>query len=138
MPAHQTFAAVGSRLTSAGLKLTATQWRANRLVDALAQKATEHATWARASSALLRSARLAVRHAAALLGVVTHAANHHVVEVVDEAGKVTHNTLRDAMEPPAGKKRAQPRAAKVQEQWEEAKSNTLDAKALPLRTAREA
>ena len=39
MPAHQTSAAIGVQTLSNGDKLSATDWRANRLVDALAKQA---------------------------------------------------------------------------------------------------
>ena len=45
---------------------------------------------------LLGSARAAVKHASALLGRVTHAANNCVLENVQEDGTVVQRTCRDS------------------------------------------
>ena len=51
------------------------------------------------------SATAAVKHAAALLGCTTHAANNHQVSMVDESGGTVTKLLRDATPAPQGKKR---------------------------------
>ncbi len=54
---------------------------------------------------LIASCEEAVRHAAPLLGSVTHAANPHKMTVVDDEGNVSHKVCRDAMEAPRQPKR---------------------------------
>ena len=98
MPAHQTTAAIGARILSNGELLSAIDWRANRLVDALAKQAAAHRQAPRAITRLLASARLAVRHAASLLGQVTHAANNCRIEVAQPDGSFEHRTCRDAQQ----------------------------------------
>ncbi len=52
---------------------------------------------------------MAVRHAAALLGAVTHAANHHQVPVQRPDGSWGTKTARDAQQPQTtGRKRPRP------------------------------
>ena len=78
MPAHLGVHAACGRRGSDGRPITVLDWRANRLVDKLASLVSARAPLAKPCSALLRSAKAAVLHAAAQLGAVTHAANHHV------------------------------------------------------------
>ena len=62
---------------------------------------------------LLEAAATALRHAAMLLGRVTHAANHHVVYVPDDSGKQVVKVLRDAVQCEHRRKRSlSPAAAK--------------------------
>ena len=96
LPAHLAMGAIGARRLSDGKLLTAVDWRANRLVDALAKQA---ATTRRAPAAvvrLLKSARAAIRHSAALLGEVTHAANNHRTVVTLADGSQVAKLVRDA------------------------------------------
>ncbi len=51
-------------------------------------------------SRLLDSARLAVRHAAKLLGRVTFCANNHTIQVVGDEGKHVNQTVRDSVDAP--------------------------------------
>jgi len=101
LPAHQTTAAIGERLLSNGRLFSAIDWRANRLVDALAKKAAAERQAPAAITRLLGSAKAAVRHAAALLGEVTHAANNHRTNVTGPDGSVHVKVVRDAMPKPA-------------------------------------
>ena len=73
MPAHKSHHAIGNALLSNGNALSATDWRANRLVDCLAKAAAKILAAPSSVSAFLRSADAAAAHAACLLGVVTHA-----------------------------------------------------------------
>ncbi len=105
MPAHQSIAMVGERKLSDGSRLSTVDWRANRLVDSLAKQAAAERELPRAAARLLDSAAAAVRHAATLLGRVTHGANNLELQVVDEDGTVTKRVLRDARPRPSGHKR---------------------------------
>jgi len=99
MPAHQSLGAIGTRELSNGKLLTGRDWRANRLVDALAKMAAAKMQAPRATRALLESGQVAAKHAAALLGVVTHAANNHKVPHLLPGGAGGFRTLRDAQQP---------------------------------------
>jgi hypothetical protein len=79
--------------------LTGIDWRANRLADVLAKQAARTMQAPKAIIRLLESGRSAVRHAAALLGVVTHTANHHRVAVQRPDGTWSSRTIRDAQQP---------------------------------------
>ena len=81
MPAHQSIAAVGEGRLSSGARLSMLDWRANRLVDALAKEAAAEHQPPPAVAKLLHSAKSAVKHYAMLLGRITHAANHYTVMV---------------------------------------------------------
>ena len=54
-------------------------WRANRLVDALAEIAAAHDAAPSKVVRFLKKADAAAAHAACLLGIVTHAANNHLI-----------------------------------------------------------
>ena len=105
LPAHQTFAGVGVRELSKGHKMSVLDWRANRLVDALAKQAAAKHQLPAAIVRRLDSATCATKHAAMLLGQVTHAANNHRVEVVDSNGIASTKLMRDAVPMPLGRKR---------------------------------
>ena len=96
MPAHQQLDAVRNRALSNKRFMTTVDWRANRLVDALAKKAARTTHAPRAVTCLLESANVAVRHAAALLGVVTHAANNQKVPVQRPDGSWGFTVQRDS------------------------------------------
>jgi len=105
MPAHQSLRAVGEAKLSNGVRLTAADWRANRLVDALAKNAAKEVQAPRQLLALMASADAATLHAAALLGCVTYAANNHKVSEVGPDGSMIIRAMRDAEARPASKKR---------------------------------
>ena len=111
MPAHQPLSAIGSAVLSNGKLLSGVDWRANRLVDALAKQAATTVRAPREVRCLLESGRAAVKHAAALLAVVTHAANHHKEPVQRRDGTWSTRCMRDAQQPAAGTRR-QPRQVK--------------------------
>ena len=96
LPAHLLMAAIGERKLFNGTRLTAIDWRANRLVDALAKQAAATRQAPAPVLQVLKSAKAAVRHSAALLGEVTHAANNHKTEVTTvDVSRVT-KVIRDA------------------------------------------
>jgi hypothetical protein len=113
MPAHRPLAAIGTRRLSNGKLLTAVDWRSNRLVDVLAKQAAATREAPRAVSLLLKSAQAAVRHASALLGRVTVAANHHEASTTQEDGTEKIVVKRDAQQPDAATRarRSRKRAA---------------------------
>ena len=90
---------------SNGRKLTMLDWRANRLVDALAKRSALEAQYLPEAIKLIKSAEAAVRYAAMLLGRTTHAANNHHTVVTDENGKQYNKVIRDAMPAPQRPKR---------------------------------
>ena len=100
MPAHLSMASIGVTSKSNRKELTALDWRANRLVDALAKQAAAQRQAPESLTRLLKSAKVAVKHAAALLGEVTHAANNHKVVVNRPDGRVVTQVLRDATPKP--------------------------------------
>ena len=110
-PAHQSRAAVGVATLSDGKLVSWTDWRANRLADALAKSAAGHRAMPISTERFLKSATAAARHAAGLLGAVTHAANNHVVQVVDDQGRITRQVCRDAEPRPSGPRPSHMRAA---------------------------
>ena len=68
-------------LRGSQLPFTTVDWRANRLVDALAKLSALEAQYLPAAIKLLKSAEKAVLYAAKLLGRVTYAAEHHSIKV---------------------------------------------------------
>ena len=100
IPAHTSPAAIGEAKRSDGARLSHIDWRANRLADGLAKQAAASTQAPAAVIRLLVSAFAAVRHAAKLLGRVTHLANHYTVEVVADDGTVTTKTVRDSADKP--------------------------------------
>ena len=107
-PAHQTAHAIGERVCSNGRRLSTIDWRANRLVDALAKQAAAAVRTTKEATQLVASARVAALHAACCLGQVTHEANNHRVTRVDAEGKEVVVTVRDAE--PAPRRTKRPRA----------------------------
>jgi hypothetical protein len=75
-------------------------WRANRLVDMLAKAAADALQCSVHVQKLLPSADAAVAHAACLLGVVTHVANHCAVTVVVDGGGSATRFARDSVDKP--------------------------------------
>ena len=95
IPAHLTESAVGTTLPC-GRKFSATDWRANRLADALAKSvAKEHAIPLNVQE-LLIAGSIATQHACALLGVVTYAANHKEVIATRKDGTTFVKKVRDS------------------------------------------
>ena len=78
-------------------------WRANRLADVLAKEAAHQERVSASTLSYLRAARVAYANSIALLGRITHLANHHPVQT-DEGVRL----VRDS----AGKRPARTRGAK--------------------------
>lgn len=105
MPAHQPFSAIGEKVLSDGKLLTGIDWRAKRFVDSLAKLAAASKQAPRAAVRLLESGRAAVRHAAALLGCVTHAANNYKQAYPRADDTWAYRNMRDAQQPINHRKR---------------------------------
>ena len=88
MPAHTSCAGIEALVKSDGRPLTVPEWRANQLADALAKRAAPLSSLAGAIIKELKVAGEALRHAAALLGVVTKRANQHPTTRVLHDGSV--------------------------------------------------
>jgi len=100
LPAHLTLQAVGERKLSNGVRMTIIDWRANRLVDALAKMAAAQSKMPPAMLALLKTATLAAQYSARLLGRVTHAANNCPELVLNEDGTSSQVLRRDSQSAP--------------------------------------
>ena len=95
-PAHQSVLSIGQRKGSDGHKVSTKDWRANRLVDAIAKQGAEMFRASIATRALVASARMANIHAACNLGRITFAANNHRVDSMDEFGNTVTTICRDS------------------------------------------
>jgi hypothetical protein len=100
VPAHQSIAMIGEKQLPDGTRLSAIDWRANRLADALAKLAAGRRLLPKGASDLLKSGEAAVRYAAGILGMATRGANECKVSQVDQDGKEVTRTMRDATEAP--------------------------------------
>jgi hypothetical protein len=96
MPAHTAQSQIGIARMSDGAPVTAEQWRGNRLVDIAAKKAAARHTVGKDVMLALDTAEQIAGFGAAVLGIVTHAANNHRVEVVQPDGTVSHTVVRDS------------------------------------------
>ena len=108
-PAHLSQASIGKPTSDGERIITAVDWRANRLADALAKEAAAvHAADA-PTVRLLRSAEEAAKYHLALLGAVTHRANHCPVRLtVNGEEKWTYKS--DSVDRPKAATAAQKRA----------------------------
>jgi len=75
-------------------------WRANRLVDALAKTGAASVAPAPETIDLVTSAETLVRHRLAQLAQATHRANNHSVTILNEAGEWVTKVLRDSVSRP--------------------------------------
>jgi hypothetical protein len=108
-PAHLSQASIGKSANGIDREITAIDWRANRLADALAKEAAaEHAADA-ATMRMVNSAEEAAKFHMALLGAVTHRANHCPVHM-EVDGVWTWVNKRDSLERPKAATAAQRRA----------------------------
>jgi hypothetical protein len=96
MPAHGAQHSIGVATKSDGVAISPLDWRANRLVDALAKLAAQESKVPKEALELADSATAAVSFAMAKLGAVTHAANHFPVETVLPDGTITKSLKRDS------------------------------------------
>ena len=113
VPAHLAHSAVGEAKLSDGTRLTAVDWRSNRLVDKLAKIAAGANCEPKSITELVVSLEAATSHAAALLGIVTHAANNHKIKVTNEQGQEVVRTVRDSVDKPKGKRPPPAKAAQA-------------------------
>ena len=97
VPAHLGEAAVGT-FRACGREFTATDWRANRLADALAKNVSRFYAIEEEDEKMVKSAEAAAKHACTLLGAVTHAANHLKIECVNANGETVYLVKRDSID----------------------------------------
>ena len=98
MPSHVARARLGVVLRSDGQPVTELDWRANRLVDALARRRAFAEAAPRADVHRLELAARAAAAAAAALGACTFAANHHPVTCTSASGATIRVVRRDAVD----------------------------------------
>ena len=122
VPAHLTEAAIGATLPC-GRRFSATDWRASRLADALAKSVAKGNAVPDNVQSLVKAASLASKHACALLGVVTQAANNHEADGVRKDGSACKIRTRDTVAP---SKKAQPAAAKAKVTILEPQSDAME------------
>jgi hypothetical protein len=108
MPAHTAQSKIGIVHMSDGAVVSAVQWRGNRLVDIAAKKAAACHTVDKDVMRAIDTAEQIAWFGAAGLGIVTHAANNHRIEVMQPDGTVSHSVVRDSAPIPL-----KDRAAKV-------------------------
>jgi len=111
MPAHGSKAVIGIALKSNNEAVTAIDWRANRLADALAKAAASRFRIPGNARRAIATALRTYEQAAAVAGIVTHAANNHHVSATAQDGTYVHRRLRDALPPatrPTSSRAAQP------------------------------
>ena len=109
MPAHQTPAAIGNALKSSGAPITASDWRANHLVDGLAKLAAGNEATTSQEARLVSSAEHLVRHCAGQLATATHNANNCIERYLDGKSEWKARTKRDSQEfPKTATKKLQP------------------------------
>ena len=95
-PAHTSWATLASRMRADGLPITAQDWRANSLADALAKMAARatRAPWSvRKRCRCLQAAR---RYGAAIAGVACQAANNYVTYGHKQDGTYGEVKYRDS------------------------------------------
>ena len=102
MPAHGAQSSIHRARRSDGLHLTALDWRANRLVDALAKAAAQQHRVPKQLRQFVDDAAAALEYALAKLATVTYAANHFHCAVTLPDGSTTQRVKRDssAQKPP--------------------------------------
>jgi len=100
MPSHGTKGSIGNACKSDGGMVTATDWRANRLADALAKAAAGRFRVPSATRNAVTTALRAYEQSAAVAGIVTYAANNFCLSTTAQDGTYVHKRLRDA-QPPA-------------------------------------
>ena len=96
MPAHRGQSSIHHARRSDGFPITAVDWRANRLVDALAKAAAQEKRVPRHVMQYVEDAAAALEYAAAKLGTVTNAANNFRCTVVLPDGSTAQCIKRDS------------------------------------------
>ena len=115
MPAHQGVGAIGTAIKSNGKPITSLEWRANRLVDAIAKFEASRGMAPQTTVDLLTSATALVRHAAAQVGSATFFANNQTEPCQLANGKTVLKTIRDVQEAPKKVKCPRPASKPVSE-----------------------
>ena len=111
-PAHLSQQSIGKVAKGTEKEITAIDWRANRLADALAKEAAaEHAADA-PTVRMVKSSEEAARYHMALLGAVTHRSNHCPVQQM-VGGELEWVSKRDSIERPKPANAAQKRTRNV-------------------------
>ena len=87
-----------------GAAITPLMWRANRLADALAKREAQAHRLPTSVTKWVREAACLARHASTLLGVVTSAANHHLLTHTRPDGTTEVRFLRDSNAAKPGKR----------------------------------
>ena len=131
MPAHQSHSAIGIVLKSNGKPISSLEWRANRLVDAVAKNESAKGQAPQATIELLVSATALVQHSAAQTGAATHFANNFTTTVQLESGAIVSKVIRDVQEAPKAPtkkkdKAAAPEANKKEHKQEPEESSDWD------------
>jgi len=96
MQAHTSAACGNVRVKSNGRDLTTSEWRANQLADTLAKRGALVSPLRDEADKAIAVAGGALQQVAARLGVVTYAANAHIVEGFKEDGTAFTVTKRDS------------------------------------------
>ena len=99
MPAHGSRAAIGVATKSNNDVVSETDWRANRLADALAKAAASRFRVPQSVRRVVATAMRAYEHSAAVAGLVTKAANNHFVSATLEDGSYAYRKVRDSLPP---------------------------------------
>ena len=97
MPAHLPITAIWNATRSDGKVITPVDWRANRLVDALAKAAAATRQAPSESRDMIKAALGTLRFAGLRLGIVTFWANNLPVQAHGENGSTHTITIRDAV-----------------------------------------
>jgi len=111
MPSHTSAATASRHRRSDGKPVSGTDWRANRLADALAKLAALSNQAPADLKRFLLAAKHLVEHSTAVLGVATHAANNFQESCWTDAGRLVLATRRDAAPPALNKGSWGPRTA---------------------------
>jgi len=99
MPAHTSASTAHAHRRSDGQRVTATDWRCNRLADALAKAAACSCRAPLTARQLYHAAKQLVEHSAAVIAVAAHAANHYTESAWAPSGKLVQTTRRDSAPP---------------------------------------
>ena len=136
IPAHQTAAVIRNRHLSVAKRIAAMDWRANRLVDKLAQREAAAQINSKPANAAVKGMTAEVKHGTALLGVVTAASNKCKDTFTLSDGSLKTVTKRGAQAPPTAcmeekeaklAAKAEAKRAQVAASWEEAAANAVKA-----------
>ena len=100
VPAHLSIFAVGQATAHSRKRLTIVDWRANRIVDALANNGAATVAHDNSTFELIVSAEALVKHRLIQLAQATHRANNHTVTILNCDGVWVTKKLRDSVSRP--------------------------------------